>query len=101
MVRFVSACSTHFDVDILSVSQCLGINHLVSGFISEGISPCVAVDLRRREIQEPPLSSSWSRRLSIYLEQVAWPLRPVGFQESQNCVGARCRPQHAPEYMDS
>ena len=39
----VSAFPTCFNLDIFSVFQCLGVSHLVSGFLSEGIDPCEAI----------------------------------------------------------
>lgn len=39
---YVSVSPTYFNVAILLVSQCVGVTHLVSEFLSEGIAPCVA-----------------------------------------------------------
>lgn len=38
----VSASPARVSVGILSVSQCVGVTELVSGFLPEGIAPCVA-----------------------------------------------------------
>lgn len=32
------------DVDIFSFAQCVEVTQLVSGFLSEEIAPCVAID---------------------------------------------------------
>ena len=39
----VSDFPTYFHVGIFSLAQCVGFTQLVSVFLSEGISPCVAV----------------------------------------------------------
>lgn len=41
--KCVSTFPTHFDVEIFSLAQCVGVTLLVSGFLSEGIAPGVAV----------------------------------------------------------
>ena len=41
----VSALLTCFDIGVFSFSQCVGVAQLVSGSLSEGIAPCIAVDL--------------------------------------------------------
>lgn len=39
----VSAFTTHLEVGIFSVTHCVGVIQFVSGFLTEEISPCVAV----------------------------------------------------------
>ena len=43
--KIVTAFPAHFDVDFYSFTQSVGVTKLVSRFRSEGIVPCVAVDL--------------------------------------------------------
>lgn len=66
--KFVSTFPTCFDVGIFSVVHCVGVTHLVSEFLSEEIALCVSIYSvnGRREIQEPPVSPSWSRSYFKY-----------------------------------
>lgn len=41
--RVCLSLPTCFDLDIFSFAQCGGGTHLISGFLSEGIAPCVAI----------------------------------------------------------
>ena len=41
----ISAVPTHFNVGIFSFTTCAGVAQIVSGFLSEGTAPCIAVDL--------------------------------------------------------
>lgn len=61
--EFVSTFPTYFDVGIFSVVHCVGVTHLVSEFLSEEIALLVGIYSvsGKREIQEPPVSPSWSR----------------------------------------
>ena len=45
MVRMRPSFSYAFQCGIFSFAPCVGVTQLASGFLSEGISPCVAVDL--------------------------------------------------------
>ena len=43
VVGSMASLFQHFDMGIFSLTQCVGVTQLVSGFLLEGIALCVAV----------------------------------------------------------
>lgn len=61
LLRVCLNLPTPLNVGTFSAAQCVGVPEQVSGFLSEGIAPCVAYIwgvYGRREIQESPMLPS-------------------------------------------